>query len=64
MDPEAIAVLSISSSKIITFTGGPSPWILDKTGYYEDGMSDNDEGVRVQPVNIGQSCEQIYYDDV
>ena len=63
MDPEAIAVLSIGSSKIVTFAGGPSPWILDKTGYYEDGKSDNDKGVRIQPVNGGQSCE-LYYDVV
>ena len=58
MDPEAIAVLSIGSSKVVTFTGGPSPWILDKTGYYEDAETDNISTVRIQPVNTGgQSCE-------
>lgn len=57
MDPEAIGVLSLGSSKIVTFTGGPSPWILDKTGYYENGISDNDEGIRIQPISTGQSCE-------
>lgn len=50
-------MLSIGSSKIVTFTGGPSPWILDKTGYYKNGMTDNDNGIRVQHINNGQSCE-------
>ena len=57
MDPEAVAVLSLGSSKIVTFTGGPSPWILDKTGYYENSITDNERAVRIQPINTGQSCE-------
>ena len=62
MDPEAIAVLSIGSSKVVTFTGGPLPWILDKTGYYEDAVTDGISAIRIQPVNTGsQSCE-LYCD--
>ena len=52
-------MLSLGSSKIITFTGGPSPWILDKTGYYEDAVTDNNEIIRVQHINTGQSCELL-----
>ena len=59
VDPEAIAVLSLGSSKVVTFAGGPSPWILDKTGYYEDAVTDNDEKVRIQHINTGQSCELL-----
>ena len=57
MDPESIAVLSLGSSRVVTFTGGPSPWILDKTGYYDNGKTDNDKAIRIQPINTGQSCE-------
>ena len=60
VDPEALAVLSLGSSKIVTFTGGPLPWILDKTGYYEEGRSDNDRAIRIQHIITGQSCE-LYY---
>ena len=29
VDPEAVAVVTIGSSKTVVFEGGPGPWILD-----------------------------------
>ena len=52
MDPETIAVLSLGSSKVVTFHGGPLPWILDRSGYYED--TNKEEGLRIQPISSGQ----------
>ncbi|XP_065903533.1 nuclear pore membrane glycoprotein 210-like isoform X3 [Dysidea avara] len=54
IDPESIAVLSLGSSKVVTFHGGPLPWILDRSGYYEDGVTNNEEGLRIQPISSSQ----------
>jgi len=54
VDPETIAVLSLGSSKVVTFHGGPLPWILDRSGYYEEGVTNKEEGLRIQPISSGQ----------
>ena len=35
MDPPDIAVLSLGSSYDFVFEGGPAPWVLDKSKYYQ-----------------------------
>ena len=36
VDPESIAVLTLGSSKNFIFEGGPAPWVLDRSRYYEE----------------------------
>lgn len=38
VSPEVIAVVTLGSSKDFIFEGGPSPWILDRSKYYEKCM--------------------------
>ena len=35
VNPEVIAVVTLGSSKDFVFEGGPSPWILDRSKYYD-----------------------------
>ena len=35
VNPEVIAVVTLGSSKDFIFEGGPSPWILDRSKYYD-----------------------------
>lgn len=35
VNPEVIAVVTLGSSKNFIFEGGPSPWILDRSKYYD-----------------------------
>eukprot|EP00731_Ephydatia_muelleri_P025275 Em0017g358a len=36
IDPEVVAVLTLGSSKNFVFEGGPAPWVLDRSKYYEE----------------------------
>ena len=36
VEPEFIAVLTLGSSKNFVFEGGPAPWVLDRSRYYEE----------------------------
>ena len=36
VNPEVIAVVTLGSSKDFVFEGGPSPWILDRSKYYDN----------------------------
>ena len=35
VNPEVIAVVTLGSAKDFVFEGGPSPWILDRSKYYD-----------------------------
>ena len=35
VDPEVVAVITLGSAKNFVFEGGPSPWILDRSKYYD-----------------------------
>ena len=35
-----IAVVSLCSTKNLMLEGGPLPWIVDTSGYYEEGEKD------------------------
>ena len=37
LDPEQVAVVTLSASKEIIFEGGPQPWVLDPNRYYQEG---------------------------
>lgn len=38
IDPEKEAVVTIGSLKEVIFTGGPQPWVLDTSKYFQDSM--------------------------
>lgn len=38
LDPSTAAVVTVGSIKNIMLGGGPLPWILDTSGYYENSM--------------------------
>lgn len=33
--PKDVATVTLGSSEIVTLVGGPQPWILDSSGFYE-----------------------------
>lgn len=36
VDPEKVAVVAVGSSKEVLFEGGPLPWVLDPSRYFQD----------------------------
>ena len=36
VNPEVIAIVTLGSSKDFVFEGGPAPWILDRSKYYDN----------------------------
>ena len=36
LDPESIAIVSLAASKTLVLTGGPQPWVLDPSRYYQE----------------------------
>lgn len=39
LDPVEVAVVSLCSTKNLMLEGGPLPWIVDTSGYYEEGKN-------------------------
>ena len=39
LDPVDIGVVSLCSTKNLMLEGGPLPWIIDTSGYYEEGKN-------------------------
>ena len=37
LDPVNVGVVALCSTKNLLLEGGPLPWILDTSGYYEEG---------------------------
>jgi len=35
VDPEQEAVVTLGSSKEVVFSGGPQPWVLDSSKYFQ-----------------------------
>ncbi len=38
IDPEDIAVVTVGASKEVVFKGGPQPWIVDQSKYFQKGI--------------------------
>ena len=39
LDPVEVGVVSLCSTKNLMLEGGPLPWIVDTSGYYEEGKN-------------------------
>ncbi|XP_065051433.1 nuclear pore membrane glycoprotein 210-like [Rhopilema esculentum] len=48
--PKDFASVTLGSSEIVTLAGGPRPWILDSSGFYEYLSAEEDEFVSIQPL--------------
>ena len=36
VDPESVAVVTLGSSKLFVFEGGPLPWVLDRSKFFKN----------------------------
>ncbi|CAC5367420.1 NUP210 [Mytilus coruscus] len=52
IDPEKEAVVTIGSLKEVIFTGGPQPWVLDTSKYYQDMSEEKEEIVNIEKVKL------------
>ena len=52
IDPEEVAVVTVAASKEVIFEGGPQPWVVDPSGYYEKGKTIR-ESVNLKPLFQG-----------
>ena len=41
LDPVEVGVVSLCSTKNLMLEGGPLPWIVDTSGYYEEGIKES-----------------------
>ncbi|EDO39640.1 predicted protein [Nematostella vectensis] len=47
LDPSDVAVVTVGAVKNIMLSGGPLPWILDTSGYYEKVRAENPDIVEI-----------------
>ncbi|XP_063400570.1 nuclear pore membrane glycoprotein 210-like [Mytilus trossulus] len=52
IDPEKEAVVTIGSLKEVIFTGGPQPWVLDTSKYFQDMSEEKEEIVNIEKVKL------------
>ncbi|KAL5006223.1 hypothetical protein ScPMuIL_015029 [Solemya velum] len=50
VDPEELAVVTVASSKDVTFIGGPQAWVLDSSKFFQILSSQKNEVVGVEQV--------------
>ncbi|KAJ8036585.1 hypothetical protein HOLleu_20604 [Holothuria leucospilota] len=48
LDPESVAIVTPGSSKTVIFTGGPQPWVLDPTHYFETLSGEREDYISVK----------------
>eukprot|EP00794_Sanderia_malayensis_P016623 gene16623-18313_t len=64
VDPSSteVATVALGSSKVVALEGGPLPWILDNTGFYESLSAEEEDWVGIQavdrPENTGVSVKR------
>ncbi|KAK3608986.1 hypothetical protein CHS0354_020538 [Potamilus streckersoni] len=55
IDPEKEALVTVGASKEVIFYGGPEPWVLDSSKYFEIMTSESSSNVAIQPVSSTRS---------
>ncbi|XP_067936717.1 nuclear pore membrane glycoprotein 210-like [Watersipora subatra] len=58
-DPTERSVLAVSSTRVLTFTGGPQPWVLDKLKYFETGEVDDRNVVSLKQHKASNSVHRL-----
>ncbi|KAL3841492.1 hypothetical protein ACJMK2_019630 [Sinanodonta woodiana] len=51
IDPEEEALVTVGASAEVIFYGGPQPWVLDSSKYFEIMTSESSSNVAIQPVS-------------
>ncbi|WAR01840.1 PO210-like protein, partial [Mya arenaria] len=52
IDPEKEAVVTLGSSKEVVFSGGPQPWVLDSSKYFQILSSGESKNVLIHPIPV------------
>ncbi|XP_071795697.1 nuclear pore membrane glycoprotein 210-like isoform X2 [Asterias amurensis] len=52
LDPEGVAVVTPASSKTFVLSGGPRPWVLEPSRYYETLSAEHEEWVATKHVKL------------
>ncbi|XP_029579505.1 nuclear pore membrane glycoprotein 210 [Salmo trutta] len=47
VDPASVALVTLGSSKLMLFEGGPKPWILEPSKFFLNLKAEDDNGVRL-----------------
>ncbi|XP_059511298.1 nuclear pore membrane glycoprotein 210-like [Stegostoma tigrinum] len=48
IDPVAVAIVTLASSKEMLFEGGPRPWVLEPSGFFTDLIGEKGEAVIIK----------------
>ncbi|XP_043574323.1 nuclear pore membrane glycoprotein 210-like isoform X5 [Chiloscyllium plagiosum] len=48
IDPVAVAIVTLTSSKEMLFEGGPRPWVLEPSGFFTDLIGEKGEAVIIK----------------
>ncbi|XP_071512100.1 nuclear pore membrane glycoprotein 210-like [Diadema antillarum] len=60
LDPESIAVVSLAASKTLVLSGGPQPWVLDPSRYYQELTAEEPSWVKSQHIK-GYGATKNYH---
>lgn len=47
MKPASVVLVTLGSSKVMLFEGGPKPWILEPSKFFQNLKAEDDNGVRL-----------------
>ena len=63
IDPPTLATVALGSSKIVIAEGGPLPWVLDKSGFYETMREEEEDWVVAKGIKP-QEGDNLHYFEV
>nr|XP_054758778.1 nuclear pore membrane glycoprotein 210-like isoform X1 [Lytechinus pictus] len=46
LDPDSVAIVTLAASKTLVLTGGPQPWVLDPSRYYQNLEAEEQDWVK------------------
>ncbi|PIK54185.1 putative nuclear pore membrane glycoprotein [Apostichopus japonicus] len=60
LDPDSVAIVTPGSSKTVVFQGGPQPWVLDPTQYFERLNGEKAEHVSINHLKSSRGSRGLH----
>ncbi|XP_070565297.1 nuclear pore membrane glycoprotein 210-like isoform X2 [Ptychodera flava] len=60
LDPEELAVVAVGSSKTVVLSGGPQPWVLDASFYFQSIEAEDEKWLNLKQIT-GSGATKSYH---
>ncbi|XP_059163994.1 nuclear pore membrane glycoprotein 210-like [Physella acuta] len=60
IDPEIETIVALGSSKEVLFTGGPQPWVLDSSKFFQNLKAEKDDLVKTEKLSPGSIIRGVH----